>query len=75
MGTLIIRAGKERVRNPLDVKVVQLMKALSQDRKYGIGPVGSYGAMGSRVYDRHQKIFNFMSSLTFFIIEICFPYI
>ena len=57
-GTLVIRAGKEKVRDLLDVKVVQLMEASGRGRKYGIGPVGSYGAVGGRVYDRHQKIFD-----------------
>ena len=32
-----------------DVKVLQLMEALSSDPKYGIGLVGGYGAVGDRV--------------------------
>ena len=28
--------------------------AAGQDRKYGIGPVGGYVAVGGRVCDRHQ---------------------
>ena len=65
---------KERVINMFDVNLVHLMETLVRDWKYEIGPVGGYGAMGSRVCNRHQKIFNFMISLTFFIIEVCFPY-
>ena len=74
-GTLIIRFGKEKIRNLFDIKVVQFMEASGQDRKYGIGTVGGYRALGGRVCDRHQNILNLMSSLTFFIIVICFPYI
>ena len=58
-----------------DVKVVWLTEALVQDHKYGIGMVGIYGAMGDRVCDWHQNIFDLMSSLIFFIIVIFFPYI
>ena len=57
------------------VKVLQLTEASGRDRKYGIGSVGGYGAVGGRVCDWHQKIFNLMSSSRFFIIVICFPYI
>ena len=46
---LTIRSGKERVRNLFYVNVVQLMEALGRDRKYGIGPFGSYGAVGGKV--------------------------
>ena len=62
---LIIRDGKERVINLFGVKVVQLMEASGRDQKYGIGTFGSYGAMGGTVCDRHQNIFNLMSSLKF----------
>ena len=55
------------------VKIVQLVEVLSKDRKYGIGPAGGYGAVGDRVCDQHKKIIDVMSSLTFFIIIICFP--
>ena len=55
------------------VKVVRLTEASGQDRKYGIGLVGGYGAVGGRVCDRHQRILNLMSSLIFFIIVIFFP--
>ena len=48
-----------------DVKVVHFMEDLGQDRKYGIGTIGGYGTVGGRVCDRHQTIFNLMSSLTF----------
>ena len=50
--TLIIRTGKEIVRNMFDVNVVKLMEDSGRDRKYGIGPVIGYGAMGGRVCDR-----------------------
>ena len=50
------------------IKVVQLVEDSEWDRKYWIGPVGGYGYVGGRVYDWHQKIFNLMSSLTFFIV-------
>ena len=53
-----IRSGKERVINLFDVNVVKLMEALGRDRKYWVGLVSSYGAVGDRVCDRHQKIFN-----------------
>ena len=56
-----------------NVKVVKLMEALWRYRKYWIGPVGGYGAVGDRVCDWNQNIFNLMSSLRFFIIVICFP--
>ena len=56
-----------------DVKLFHLMEYL--DHKYGIGTVGGYGAVGGRVCDRHQKIFNLMSFLRFFIIVICSPII
>ena len=72
---LKIRSVKEIVRSLFDVKVVQLVEALGRDQKYGIGNVGSYGAVGVRVCDWHQNIFDLMSSFTFFIIVICFPYI
>ena len=72
---IIIRTGKERVRNLFDVKVVQLIEDLGWDQKYEIGPVGGYEALGGRMCNRHQKIFNLMSSLIFFIIVICFQYI
>ena len=72
---LIIRTGKERVRNMFDVKVVQLMEFLGRDRKYGIGLVGSFGSVGGRVCDRHQKVFNLISSFRFIIIVIYPPYI
>ena len=57
-GALIIRSGKEIVRIIFGVKVVELMKSLGRDHKYGIGPVDGYGAVGGRVCDQHQKIFN-----------------
>ena len=57
----------------LSVKVVQLVEASGQDRKYGIGTVGGYGVVGGRVSNWHQNIFNVMISLTFFIIVIYFP--
>ena len=72
---LIIRTRKERVRNVFDVKVVKFMEASGQDHKYVIGSVGGDGAVGGRVCNRHQNIFNLMSSLIFSIIVICFPYI
>ena len=72
---LMIRSGKGKVRNMFDVKVVHLMESFGRDRKYGIGPIGGYGAVGGRVCNRNQNIFNLMSSLKFFIIVICFPYI
>ena len=72
---IIITTGRGIVRNMFDFKVVRLTEALGQDQKYGIGPVGGYGAVGVRVYKRHQNIFDLMSSLRFFIILICFPYI
>ena len=62
---LIIITGEGRVINMFDVKVVRLVEALGRDRKYGIGLVGGYGAMGGRVFKWHQKIFNLMSSLIF----------
>ena len=37
--------------------------------------VGGYGAVGGRVCERYQKIFNLMSSLKNFIIVMYFPYI
>ena len=46
------------------------MEALGRDQNDGIDQVGGYGAVGDRVCDRHRKIFNLMSSLTFFIIVI-----
>ena len=70
---LRIRYGKERVRNLFDVKVVQFMEALGRDQKYGVWPASGYGALGGRVCNRHQNIFNLLGSLTFFIIVICFP--
>ena len=48
-GVLTIITGKEKVRNMFDVKVVRLMEASGQDRKYGIGLVGGYGAVSGRV--------------------------
>ena len=48
-----------------DFKVMQLMEDFWWDQKYGIGPADGYGAMGGRVCNWHQKIFNLMSSLTF----------
>ena len=57
-GALIIRSGKERVRNIFCVKVVQLMESLGREYKYGIGTFVIYGAVGGRVCDQHQKIFN-----------------
>ena len=71
--TLIIITVKGRVRNVFDVKIVRLMEASEWDQKYGIGPGSGYGSMGCRVCDRHQNIFNVMSSLSFFVIVICFP--
>ena len=47
--TIISRDRKEIFKDIFDVKVVQLMEAYVWGRKYGIGPVGGYGAMGSRV--------------------------
>ena len=70
---LLIRSGKGKVRNMFDVKVVHLMESFGWDRKYGIRPIGGYGAVGGRVCNRSQKIFNLMSSLKIFIIVICFP--
>ena len=58
-GALIIRAGRERVRNMFDVKVVELIEASGRECKYGIGTVICYGFVGGRVCKRHQKIFNF----------------
>ena len=58
-----------------DVKLVQLLKDLGWDRKNGVGVVSCYGAMVDRVCKWHQNNFNLMSSLTFFIIRICFQYI
>ena len=49
-GTLIIITGEGRVRNIFDVKVVRLIEASGPDRKYGIVPVGGYGAVGGRVF-------------------------
>ena len=51
------------------VKVVKLIETLGQERRYGIGPVGGYGAVGGRVCNRHQKIFNLMSSLNMFSMD------
>ena len=48
-----------------DVKVVRLWEASGRDWKYGIGPDGRYGAVGGRVCDRHQNIFNSIISLRF----------
>ena len=70
---LIIITKKGKVRNIFDVKVVRLTEALERDHKYGIGPFGGYGAVGGRVCDQHQRIFNLMSSLRFIIIVIYFP--
>ena len=47
------------------MKVVQFTEALGWDRKYEIGAVGGYGAVGGRMCDRHQKIINLMSNLIF----------
>ena len=49
VNTLIIRTGKERDRNLFGVKVVWLTDSLGRDQKYGIGPVGGYGAVGDRL--------------------------
>ena len=65
----------ERVINLFDVNAVQLMEALGRDQKDGIDQVGGYGAVGDRVCDRHRKIFNLISSLTFFIILIFYQFI
>ena len=62
---LIIIIGKGVVINILYVKVVRFMETLVRDRKYGVAPVGGYESMGDRAYNRHQKIFNLMGSLTF----------
>ena len=62
---LITRTGKGIFRDMFDVAAVRLTEASGRDRKYGIGPFGGYGAVGGRVCDRHQKIFNLMSSLSF----------
>ena len=72
---LIIRSGEEIDRSMFDVKVAKLIEASGQDQKYGIGPVGSYGAKGGSVCNPNQNIFNLMSYLTFFIIVIFFPHI
>ena len=58
-----------------DVKVLQLMEASGQGPKYDIWQVYGYVGVGSRVCDRHQKIFNLMNSLTFFVIVVRFPQI
>ena len=58
-----------------DVKVVQLMENSGWDQKYGIGLVGSYGDVGGRVCDRHQNIFNLISYLGFFRVEMFFTHI
>ena len=55
-----------------NIKVVRLTEAAGWDQKYGIGPVGGYGAVGGRGCDRHKNIFNLMIYLVFFIIVICF---
>ena len=39
--------------------------AAGWDRKYGIRPVGGYWAVGGRVCNRHQNIFDLMSYLNF----------
>ena len=74
-GVLIVRIGKGRFRNMFDVRLVKLADDLMWDRKYGIEPVDGYGAVGDSMYDRHQKIFNLMSSLIFFMIVIYFFHI
>ena len=71
-GVLIIRTGKEKVRNMFGVKVLRLEEASGWDQKYGIRPVGVYVAVVGRVCNRHQNIFNLMISLRFFIVVI-FP--
>ena len=48
-GVLITRTGNKVVRNSLGVKSVQFTEALGRDRKYGIGSVGGYVAVGGRV--------------------------
>ena len=71
----IIRTGKGRVRNMLHVKVVCLTEDSWQDWKYWIGPVSSCESVGGMVCDRHQNIFNLMSSLRCFTFVIFLIYL
>ena len=72
---LLIRTGKEIDRNLFSVNLVRLTEALRRDRKCGIGLVGGYGAVGGRVCNWHQHIFNLMSYLMFYIIVMRLLYI
>ena len=72
---LVIRTGKEIFKNILGVKVVWLTEGSGRDRKYRICPVDGYEDVGDRVCNRHQNIFNLMSSLKNFIILIFLPQI